>query len=264
ETNSCFRCLAFPEKVSFSLHFPFLKFKYFFLIFLTLVIFPWLIQLHTIVILSAVSGVFAHARFTGAPSATITRSYRKNAGAKELRRFAVKKTDIGCTELLVQTGAPSKLGTVFPFGSFNLSIEFEAIVCNIMLGAAVWKKSPLQDLLLGLVYSVSVDEFRLSFVLLLSSGDSLARKLELLIWISSIVKGEGGGGGVALPFDVFAIVSIVFWIWSQCDDRLSDLRNNGARIQQKIAVKEREKKLQRTNCDVKKQIATSSTYNHGK
>jgi len=42
------------------------------------------------------------------------------------------------------------------------------------------------------VYSVSVDEFRLSFVLLLGGVDALARKLELLMLflISSIVKGE--------------------------------------------------------------------------
>ncbi|KAH0766837.1 hypothetical protein KY290_002768 [Solanum tuberosum] len=48
-----------------------------------------------------------------APSGTtIARSYRKNTGAIELRRFAFKKTDLECTELLVRTGSPSKLGTV--------------------------------------------------------------------------------------------------------------------------------------------------------
>ncbi|KAK6805189.1 hypothetical protein RDI58_002974 [Solanum bulbocastanum] len=109
ETNSCFRCLAFPEK------------------------------LHTTVILSAVSGVFAHARFTGAPSGTtIARSYRKNAGAKELRRFAVKTLVDTLTDINLR------------------GILFFVALINIMLGAAVWKKSPLQNILFGLSIMIDV------------------------------------------------------------------------------------------------------------
>ncbi|WMV12245.1 hypothetical protein MTR67_005630, partial [Solanum verrucosum] len=171
ETNSCFRCLAFPEK------------------------------LHTIVILSAVSGVFAHACFTGAPSGTtIARSYRKNAGAKELRRFAVKKTDRGCTELLVRTGAPSKLGTCGKralFRTYFLGLDLATSMGDLLSGFSEKGVLMRQCFQLSSVgknkfYSVSVDEFHLSFVLLFGGGDSLARKLELLMLflISSIVKGE--------------------------------------------------------------------------
>ncbi|WMV12247.1 hypothetical protein MTR67_005634, partial [Solanum verrucosum] len=272
----------------------------------------WLIQLHTIVILSAVSGVFAHACFTGAPSGTtITRSYRKSS-----TKFAVRKMAnlVGKSRQVLKVWKPLLevmnhwrsdlhgiviLSTVSAFQVFLpmpvsqvlqvVQPSLEAPESNIMLGAAVSKKCPLQNLLLGLR-----DGRRLKG----SSSNCEERggwqQATWMIWLEPYVKCEnmynklGFHGGQACHITLFRVPQnsekkpslgcillgnpsrkiitetnsyfrYINYICCVCRDHREINVAFGIMNSTKSSCQGKKKKLQRTNCDVKKQIAASCT-----